>query len=222
MAVLVLALALTLSRGAYLAIAALALVAIATSRLRLWIVGAVAIVFVLLVQVPVVRERFAGQFDLSSNSTTLGGRLKIFADTVPILRAHPIFGEGLGGYSYLFRGKTLVIYPHDIWLTFWVEVGLLGLVAFAVIFFGLLYRGLRAFPQTSGFYRAVLWGVLGSLVLWGVHGLFDSPYWKNDMSVEFWILAALELVAVRAIGQRASAPRTPIAVHMDPTGADSA
>jgi O-antigen ligase len=91
------------------------------------------------------------------------------------------------------------------WLTFWVEVGLLGMVAFAVIFFGLLYRGWRAFPKASGFYHAVLWGVLGSLVLWGVHGLVDSPYWKNDMSVEFWILAALELVAIRAISQRTSA-----------------
>ena len=213
MAVLVLALALTLSRGAYLAIAALALVAIATSRARLWIIAAVSIVVVLLVQVPQVKERFAGQFDLGGNGTTLGGRLKIFSDTVPILRAHPIFGEGLGGYSYLFRGKTLVIYPHDIWLTFWVEVGLLGLVAFAVIFFGLIYMGLRAFPQTNGFHRAVLWGVMGSLVLWGVHGLFDSPYWKNDMSVEFWILAALELVTVRAIRRDASAAQAAVAVH---------
>ena len=31
-----------------------------------------------------------------------------------------------------------------------------------------------------------------------VHGLVDSPYWKNDLSVEFWILAALAVVAQRA------------------------
>jgi hypothetical protein len=43
-------------------------------------------------------------------------------------------------------------------------------------------------------------------VLWGVHGLVDSPYWKNDMSIEFWILAALELIAIRAISQRTSKP----------------
>ena len=74
------------------------------------------------------------------------------------------------------------------------------MVAFAVIFFGLMYRGWRAFAQADGFYRALLWGVSGSLVLWFAHGLIDSPYWKNDMSAEFWILAALELVAIRAIG----------------------
>jgi O-antigen ligase len=86
-----------------------------------------------------------------------------------------------------------------VWLTFWVEIGLLGLIAFAVIFFGLLWRGWRALPQTEGFYRVAMWGVLGSLVLWGVHGLVDSPYWKNDMSVEFWVLAAIELAAIASI-----------------------
>ena len=36
------------------------------------------------------------------------------------------------------------------------------------------------------------------LPLYVVHGLFDSPYWKNDLSVEFWLMAALLVVAVRA------------------------
>jgi hypothetical protein len=30
-----------------------------------------------------------------------------------------------------------------------------------------------------------------------VHGFVDSPYWKNDMSVEFWILVALQVVTLR-------------------------
>jgi O-antigen ligase len=122
-----------------------------------------------------------------------------------VLRSHPIFGVGLGGYQYLFRGKTLVIYPHDLWLTFWVEVGLLGMVAFAVIFFGLLVRGWQSYRLATGFDRALLWGVSGSFVLWGVHGLVDSPYWKNDMSLEFWILAALELVTIVALRHKAAA-----------------
>lgn len=204
MAFLVPALTLTLSRGAYVAIAVLAVVAIATSRARLALAAAIVTVVVLLLQVPLVREKFAGQFDLADSQTTIRGRLSIFTDTLKMLKDHPIFGNGLGGYHYLFRGTTLEIYPHDMWLTLWVEVGLLGLIAFAIIFVGLLYRGWRAFPQATGFYRPVLWGALGGLVLWAVHGLVDSPYWKNDMSLEFWILAALELVAIRAVRQPAS------------------
>jgi O-antigen ligase len=179
-------------------------VAIATSRARLWLAVATFVVVIALFQVPQVAKRFAGQFNLFDSQTTIRGRLRIFSDTLSTMREHPIFGNGLGGYHYVFRGTILEIYPHDVWLTFWVEVGLLGMVAFAVIFFGLLYRGWRAFSHATGFYRALLWGASGSFVLWGVHGLVDSPYWKNDMSIEFWILAALELAAIRAITERAS------------------
>ena len=202
LSIVAIALALTLSRGAYFAIAVLALVAIATSRARLWLAAGAIVAAIALLQVPLVARRFAGQFDLLDSQTTIRGRLSIFTDTLRMLRDHPIFGNGLGGYHYLFRGTILEIYPHDVWLTFWVEVGLLGMIAFAIIFFGLLYRGWRAYARAGAFHRALLWGVSGSLVLWGVHGLVDSPYWKNDMSIEFWILAALELVAVRAVGGR--------------------
>jgi O-antigen ligase len=200
MALLLPALLLTFSRGAYLAIAVLALVAIATSRARVPLAVALVVVVIGLLQVPLIQKRLAGQFNLGDSATTIRGRLSIFSDTFSMLRDHPIFGDGLGGYHYLFRGTIPEIYPHDMWLTFWVEVGILGMAAFAVIFFGLLYRGWRAYAHAGGFYRALLWGVSGSLVLWGFHGLVDSPYWKNDMSLEFWILAALELVAIRSIG----------------------
>jgi O-antigen ligase len=206
MAFLLPALALTLSRGAYFAIAVLVAVAVISNRRRLWIAAGVAaaavVAVVLLLQVPLVQRRFAGQFDLGNSQGTIRGRLSIFTDTLSGLRDHPIFGVGLGGYHYLFRGKIPEIYPHDLWLTFWVEVGLLGLIAFAAIYFGLLYRGWRAMPHVQGFYRPLLWGALGALILWGVHGLVDSPYWKNDMSLEFWIIAAFEVVAIRSIAEK--------------------
>jgi hypothetical protein len=47
------------------------------------------------------------------------------------------------------------------------------------------------------FYRPALWGALAALVMWAVHGVVDSPYWKNDMSVEFWMLAALIIICIR-------------------------
>ncbi|TMB93655.1 MAG: hypothetical protein E6J40_14820 [Chloroflexi bacterium] len=123
-----------------------------------------------------------------------------------MIRANPIFGVGLGGYSFQFRGSVPEVYPHDIWLTFWVEVGLLGVIAFAATLAILLWRGARAWRRVQGFERAVLWGALAALVMWIVHGVVDSPYWKNDMSVEFWMLAALIIVCMR-VATPAPVPR---------------
>ncbi|HET7421394.1 MAG TPA: hypothetical protein VFL27_13545, partial [Candidatus Dormibacteraeota bacterium] len=55
----------------------------------------------------------------------------------------------------------------------------------------------RAWPGLADAYRPALWGGLAALVLWTIHGVVDSPYWKNDMSVEFWMLAAIQVVLLK-------------------------
>jgi O-antigen ligase len=193
------ALLLTFSKGGYLAVGALALVAVLSVRRwgALLLVGAVGAAL-LMAQIPLVAQR------LGTIPISIGGRLEIYRATFQMIRNSPIFGVGLGGYSYQFRGEVPEIYPHDIWLTFWVEIGLLGLIAFAVILFWLLWRGWRAWPRMQVFYRPALWGALGALVMWIVHGLVDSPYWKNDMSVEFWTLAAVVIICLRTATRVAS------------------
>jgi O-antigen ligase len=180
------------SKGSYMAIAVLALVAVITvPRWRYAVAVAMAGAFVVATQVPLLMAR------LATVTSSLGGRGEVFGATLQMLLDHPVFGVGLGGYSYLFRGSVPEVYPHDIWLTFWVELGIAGVIAFGVILIGLLWRGWRAWPKAEGFSRIVLWGTLGALILWTVHGFVDSPYWKNDMSVEFWVLAALQVVTLR-------------------------
>lgn len=187
------------SKGGYLAITALVLVAILTApRWRLPLIGALVAAAVVATQIPLVMQR------LATIPPSINGREAIFGATIDMIRSHPIFGLGIGGFTYQFRGVTPEIYPHNVWLTFWVETGLLGVAAFAVIFLMLQWKGWRAWPSVEPSQRSWLWGALGGMVLWFVHGLVDSPYWKNDMSVEFWIMAALifTVAAKQASGQR--------------------
>jgi len=195
------ALLLTFSKGGYLAVGALALVAVLSVRRwgALLLAGTIAAAL-LIAQIPLVAQR------LGTIPISFMGRLEIYQATIQMIHDHPIFGVGLGGYSYQFRGQTPEIYPHDIWLTFWVEIGLLGVIVFAVILFWLLWCGWRAWPRMRDFYRPALWGTVGALVMWAVHGLVDSPYWKNDMSVEFWTLAALIIICLRT-ARRVTSPR---------------
>lgn len=188
------------SKGSYLALAVLALVALITvPRWRLPLVGGLVVAAIAATQVPLLQARIA------TIPSSLNGREQVFGAALGMIRDHPVFGLGLGGYSFQFRGVTPEAHPHDMWLTLWVELGVLGVIAFAVILFGMLWRGWKAWPRVVGFSRPLLWGVLGALVLWTAHGLFDTPYWKNDMSAEFWILAALEVSVLRAVSGPARA-----------------
>ena len=206
------ALVCTLSRGALLAGAVLAVVAILSVRnvrLRLGLLVAALAGGLTLSQVPFIAARLAHQLD--PHYATLALRLTIWKVTLRMLADHPLFGAGISGYQTVmanYRPRTLHPEPHahDIFLTTWSEVGLIGLAAFAVIFFGLLWQAWRLSTSAGPSYQPILWGIFAAWVVFGVHGLVDSPYWKNDLSLEFWLLAAVEVVAIAAVRAGAAMP----------------
>jgi O-antigen ligase len=137
--------------------------------------------------------------------------LAIWTVTLRMLRDHPLFGAGIGGYqTVMAHYRTPNLHPepyaHNIFLTTWSEAGLIGLVAFAVIFFGLLWQAWRLSASAGARHQPLLWGIFAAWVVFGVHGLVDSPYWKNDLSLEFWLFVAVEVVAIAAVRAEAVMP----------------
>ena len=199
--ILAVAFVLTFSRGGYLALALYGVLTVIKVRpdLRrpLLIVGvAVAVVVLLTVVLASTTPLMKSRFSYRALNYTLQVRSAIFTATFHIIAAHPILGVGLGGYVYNLH-HFLEIYPHDVYMTFWVELGLLGLLAFLYILVTLGVSAWRALSLTSGFEKALIWGVVGTVVLWGLHGIVDSPYWKNDMAVEFWLVVAIAVAVAR-------------------------
>jgi O-antigen ligase len=200
------AIVLTLSRALYLAMCVLAVVlvlSVPNPRWRLRTIGVLALFALAVLEVPFINQR------LVTLGTSAELRTSIYGQALRMLSQRPILGAGISGFPVRvapFRpgNQTIQLYPHDLWLTTWSELGLLGVLSFAVIYFGLLWGGFRALGRATEIYRPLLWGAVGALILWLVHGLFDSPYWKNDLSVLFWLVAALQVVAVRATRRPAS------------------
>jgi O-antigen ligase len=131
-------------------------------------------------------------------------RTSIYGQALHVIRNNPLFGAGIDGFPirvapYRPGTQTIELYPHDLWLTTWSEVGLLGVVTLAVLFVFLLWHAARGLARVDDVYRPVLWGCFGALVLIFMHGFFDSPLWKNDLSVEFWLVAALTVVSLRTL-----------------------
>ncbi|MEK7481408.1 MAG: O-antigen ligase family protein [Patescibacteria group bacterium] len=115
------------------------------------------------------------------------GRLRrdMWAESVELLSEHPILGTGLSSYKEIIRryriDKWIEIfeYPHNIILNFWIELGALGVLALILIFYW-LFKTARAAPALLAVFVIIL-----------IHGLVDVPYFKNDLAIQFWLLAAL-------------------------------
>ena len=150
--------------------------------------------------VPALRRRLAVELDPSDPNNTIRLRLSLWRASADMLRHNPVFGGGLSGFSRSldpYRDPTnaeRLIYPHNIVLNFWSETGLLGLAAF----FWLCASVVRASVpgiRAGSWVRVVSIGILGVLVAFGVHGLADVPYFKNDQALAFWALLGIQLGA---------------------------
>ncbi|MFA5155137.1 MAG: O-antigen ligase family protein [Patescibacteria group bacterium] len=88
----------------------------------------------------------------------------------------------------------IYLYPHNIFLNFWSELGLFGLLLFVWLIAKYLFTAVRlnynlANPLQPDKYLAL--GLATAMIAIITHGLVDVPYFKNDLSVMFWLFFAL-------------------------------
>ncbi len=87
----------------------------------------------------------------------------------------------------------IYLYPHNLVLNFWTELGLAGCLIFIWLFLRFIYEGIRGFFSFKKDVRCrfLSLGLAGAFFTMVVHGLVDVPYFKNDLAIIFWVLAAM-------------------------------
>lgn len=88
----------------------------------------------------------------------------------------------------MWQPTEIYMYPHNIFLNFWSELGLLGTLLFSWIIAKFLWQSSTLYLKQKDFLAL---GLCGAMLVILIHGLVDVPYFKNDLSVLFWILIAL-------------------------------
>ncbi|MDP3057546.1 MAG: O-antigen ligase family protein [bacterium] len=166
--------------------------------------------------------KFENLKDLSYRSS-YNSRLMIWRSAWEIGKDNWLTGIGPGNFQKYYLDYQIrfsepylewaVPEPHNIFLAFWLETGILGLAGFFVIlawFFkksvsllSLSLRGIRPLAETkqsNNFLdreNFLLIAALFSLMVYTVvHGLFDTTYWKNDLAIIFWLNLGL-LAAIK-------------------------
>ena len=130
--------------------------------------------------------------NLSNPRSSFASRVIVWRVSGEILKDHWLFGIGPGNFQeyYLAQQKKFPPYlewavpqPHNLFLAFWLQTGLFGLIGFLM----LVWQILRSLSRHLSF-RAVATMALFSIV---AHGLVDTPYWKNDLALVFYVLLSL-------------------------------
>lgn len=196
----------THSRGAIIALlAALVGLILLPARLtgftpaasRWWKIALLAVAVICLVvlfSAPGISQRFGSVFTGDDNSTNV--RLVMWQGTWCLIKQHWLLGAGLAGFPVLYdqyreaRHTELLLYPHNIILNFWVEIGLVGLIAFVWLIINFFRKAKASLARRSQVTAIVLAATAAMIVLL-IQGLIDVPYLKNDLAFQFWIIVGL-------------------------------
>ncbi|MBT9465980.1 O-antigen ligase family protein [Hydrogenophaga sp.] len=154
-----------------------------------WRLPAVLVVMfggcLLLLSSPLLRERVLQawmDFNLYSSegvvSTSIGARLDMWKNAWNMFLDSPLWGQGTGGYrvisSRIYADASQCgvscIHPHNQYLFFAVEHGLLGLTAYGLLLWALIRGAIRC----QGGERAMLAGFSTVLIL---DGFINGPFW---------------------------------------------
>lgn len=105
-----------------------------------------------------------------------------------------IFGAGIGGFA-LFQNQLRnplkmepLLYPHNIILNFWLEIGLLGLLGIILFTKNSFCEKFKAIRLEKNWLTL---GIMSAIVAIIIHGMIDVPYFKNDLAILFWLIIGL-------------------------------
>jgi O-antigen ligase len=192
----VICLYLTHSRGAWLLGVPAALLFLGLMRgRRALLAAAAAVLGAFLALLPIAgAERIHSLFDLSGGTGFL--RLKLWEATLAMIRDHPLFGVGLDNFLYQYPRYMLaeawqepdLSHPHNILLDWWTRLGVLGVGALIWLELGFYRLGLRLYRSLEdGELRALVLGLMASMVDFLAHGLIDNSFFLVDLAFVFFL-----------------------------------
>ncbi len=188
---------LTYSYGAWLGLIGAVIFILIFLKIRLRYIFLFFLIIILFFSFQASSYKFQGFLDFSYPS--LKSRLVIWQSSWEIIKDHSLIGIGPGMFQKYYLDEQInfepylewaVPQPHNIFLAFWLQtgiIGLMGLIWLLIVFF----KNALRFDLCKGRTSIILIVLVSSMICILIHGLVDTTYWKNDLAIIFWLITAL-------------------------------
>lgn len=198
----------TYSRGAWLSVAAIiGVYGWLHNRRIFWLFCLLPLA--LFVAQDSILARLASILNPTDTSSTL--RLALWESTVAMIMDKPLGGIGWGAYWLVYPqydffindGVTKIFHAHNMYLNIAAEIGLPGFAAFLALLYGHWRKARRTLAATMDPWLAgVALGLLAAMGGLLVNGLTDYVLFNIQLSMLFWLLNAISVVAWRQLSRR--------------------
>lgn len=206
-AILLLVPTFTFARAGWLGTgAAIVMIAIIRRRTFRWpYVAALLIVLTAIaLLIPAIRQRIFSIFSMKKNSE----RLLIWKRSLEMFGEHPLTGIGYGNFSRICHryydqkpkeGKiTMRTWAHNIFLSMAVETGILGLLAFLMVWVAFFIHAWRIYRRLEpGWRRSFVAGALAAVTAHLAAGQFHDPFYFGQIGFPLWFIIGTVMIIGR-------------------------
>lgn len=173
-----------------------------------------SIIFILLISCPITYPIVNKNLLLGDFSGKI--RIQMWKETYMMIKDNFILGGGLNNFKNTIKPYheytffELYLYPHNIILNFWSELGFFGFLIFTIIVIKFFKNNYNIYNNTLDLFwndkkndknnkiinykkntSIQLSLAMTTLIM---HGLVDVPYFKNDLSILFWFIIAMSII----------------------------
>jgi putative inorganic carbon (HCO3(-)) transporter len=199
------------SRGAWLGVAAGLIVTVMVQSRRAFvltiIVGSVLTFVILLSSINIIPEAIAARFSgitdyfgvfdvrgvkVDDANFAIVERMAHWQSAAMMFAEYPVLGVGIGNYAPVYPAYALphwsdpLGHAHNYYLNVAAETGLIGLLAYGILWVAAFWQSWHAVRVSNGFWRGVAAGLLGMLVALSAHNTFDNLF-VHGMAVQVGI-----------------------------------
>ncbi len=123
-------------------------------------------------------------------------RMEVYTIALHLLQNNWFFGIGLGQFPALYQLQAPgvlghapyewnMLHPHNIFLATWLNTGLIGFLGFFTLL-GYVFTNWKVHRK-----HRLTTVVFAMILIQLLHGLVDTPFYKNDLAYLFWTLLAM-------------------------------
>ncbi len=170
---------------------------------RAWVVVGVVTALIMVLGLAPARavENLKTVVSQGDTDRSMAFRYAVWKDSLQIIRDHPMLGTGLGTFGLIYTryrsavGNLPLVYvdvPHNDYLQYAVEMGVLAGVSLVAILLLLIYYLARhAFLHSTDPDLSLVLGVLGSVVAFLVVAFYSFEFYITANGLLFWAIAGV-------------------------------
>ena len=159
--------------------------------LDLFILSSLGILTLLVIDIPIASLNYLGTLLKYNLTDTFSSRTPLMQIGLDIVSKYPIFGVGIGGYSYFSPNPSLYNYPHNLILEIWSEIGIIAAISIFCLLIASFWEAINNILDKELRYKKLMILILALLIIGFVESSVSGDI--NDLK-PMWLYISLPFV----------------------------